>query len=321
MIELSNGHRFEFMVASGALAFDGRGWPWEWPLRWIGLLDPHLFTIVTKTITRRPEKGNFHWYNPLDVLRPLKDGWVNAIGLSNSGIDWWIRNCYPRIEKFSYHIVVSFASEDRDECLEMAQMLNNCEVQALEFNASCPSANPELLRNSNKVIEICRALKEVSRHPLILKLNYIQNYLQIAKETEGMVEGLSINSVPWKIVFGERISPLTKYGGGGVSGKIAQSFTWKMVEDLIKNTSTPVIGPSVWEYEDIEELKRHGAQAISFGSIFLRHPWKPTIFVKRWMNEQKLRSFQIPTSQLPSLVGLFYRVIPSFSLDFILKLR
>lgn len=33
MIELSNGHRFEFVAASGALAFDGRGWPWEWPLR------------------------------------------------------------------------------------------------------------------------------------------------------------------------------------------------------------------------------------------------------------------------------------------------
>ena len=61
MIRLSNGREFEYMAASGALAYDGRGWWWEWPLRWCGLLDPSLFTIVTKTLTRHPRRGNLRW--------------------------------------------------------------------------------------------------------------------------------------------------------------------------------------------------------------------------------------------------------------------
>ena len=71
MLTLSNGHSFTFMAASGALAFDGEGWPWEQPLRCLGLLDPSLFTIVTKTLTRHPRKGNLRWYNPFRVVRPL----------------------------------------------------------------------------------------------------------------------------------------------------------------------------------------------------------------------------------------------------------
>ncbi len=45
MITLSNGHCFEYMVASGALGFDGNGWPWERPLVALGLIKPELFTI------------------------------------------------------------------------------------------------------------------------------------------------------------------------------------------------------------------------------------------------------------------------------------
>ena len=105
MIELSNGHRLEFVAASGSLAFDGRGWPWEWPLRWVGLLDPHLFTIVVKTLFPDQWKGNLRWSHPWDVVKFISQegneinplmalaiprligGAINAIGLTNSGFD------------------------------------------------------------------------------------------------------------------------------------------------------------------------------------------------------------------------------------------
>ena len=32
MIKLSNNHSFDFVVASGALGFTGKGWWWEKPL-------------------------------------------------------------------------------------------------------------------------------------------------------------------------------------------------------------------------------------------------------------------------------------------------
>ena len=57
MIILSNGHCVEYVVASGSLAFDGKGWPWERPLVWLGLIKPELFTTFIKSLTLAPRAG------------------------------------------------------------------------------------------------------------------------------------------------------------------------------------------------------------------------------------------------------------------------
>lgn len=58
-----------------------------------------------------------------------------------------------------------------------------------------------------------------------------------------------------------------------------------MVAELSRETKIPIIGPSVWEYEDISRVKSLGASAVHFGAIFFQ-AWKPTSYVKRWMREQ-----------------------------------
>ncbi|MBI5466174.1 MAG: hypothetical protein HY974_02715, partial [Candidatus Kerfeldbacteria bacterium] len=62
MIQLANGHQLEFLAASGSLAFDGFGWPWEQPARWLKFWDPSVFTVVLKTLTFDPRSGNQRWY-------------------------------------------------------------------------------------------------------------------------------------------------------------------------------------------------------------------------------------------------------------------
>lgn len=287
MITLSNKHSFEFMAASGALAFDGRGWLWEQPLRWAGLLKPELFTIVTKSLTLNPRRGNLRWWNPLRCVRLIRGGTVNAVGLTNPGVEEWVGDIYPRVAeataKQGWSFVASIAGEDLQEYMEMAIRLKDClGLKALEINASCPNSPSALAQNSQVVIDTAKALKYVAPWPLILKLSYTHDYVKIAKALEGVVEAISINSVPWPVTFPKKKSPLAKFGGGGVSGQAAQTFTWKIVRDLVRETSTPVIGAGVWEYGDIAKLFSMGAKAIAFGSIFLRYPWKPTRFVQKW---------------------------------------
>jgi dihydroorotate dehydrogenase len=89
------------------------------------------------------------------------------------------------------------------------------------------------------------------------------------------------------MIFPDKPSPLAHLGGGGVSGRVAQPFTWKLVKDLVALSETPVIGPSVWRYQDIAELRLLGAKAISFGSLFMSRPWRPTLFVRREMESRK----------------------------------
>ncbi len=274
------------MAASGALAWDGRGWPWEWPLRWTGLLDPELFTIVVKTLTRQPRTGNLRWSHPWSVVKNKKAGVVNAIGLTNPGIDWWIEKIAPRIPE-KYKLIASIEANDEKDTVEMVQKLQGTPVLGVELNFSCPNTPDREASSAEKITKIARHAARVSSLPILIKLSYTHDYLKLAKdlETDPKIEAVSINSIPWNLVYPETPSPLARYGGGGVSGKIIQSFTWKMVQEISTISRIPVIGPSVWEYEDVERLKTLGARAISFGSVFVRHPWRPTSYVRRWIRE------------------------------------
>lgn len=286
MITLSNGHRFNYMAASGALAFDGKGWPWEQPLRAFGLLDPSLFTVVMKTVTREPRKGNLRWSNPWDCIKLIPGGTVNAVGLTNPGIEWWCRKIGPKVDSKKIPLVGSILGTPQ-ELVEMAGMMNEFDLIGLEVNASCPNTGDDLLKNTGVVIHGCEVVREVSRFPVFHKLSVVHDISTIVREVVagGLAEAFSINSVPWAKVFPGVTSPLAKYGGGGVSGKVAQKFTWPLVVQLKNMTDIPVIGPSVWDFEDIETLRRFGADAISFGSIFLKYPWRPTLYVRRDMKQ------------------------------------
>lgn len=289
MIELSNGHRFEYMAASGALAFDGRGWPWEWPLRWLGLLDPTCFTVVTKTLTRAPRRGNLRWSHPWGVVRCVAGGTVNAIGLTNPGIDWWLRHVGPRVAGFRHQLVVSIHADAAAPCAEMARRLDSLPIVGIELNASCPNIGEDPRDNTQAIIATVQAVRAVTRHPLILKLGVTNDSLAIVKAVRPAIAAVAINSVPWHVAFPGQLSPLGHWGGGGVSGRAAQSHNWQLVQDLVEHTSIPVIGPSVWHYDDIARLRRLGAKAVSFGALFLRYPWRPTAYVRRDRREHQLR--------------------------------
>jgi len=288
VITLSNGHSFTFIAASGALAYDGRGWPWEWPLRWAGLIDPGLFTVVTKTLTRHPRRGNLRWYNPLRCIRPLPAGAVNAVGLTNPGIEWWCREVAPTIAKKRYRLIVSLEAEEEkglSEMIGMVEKVRSDNLVAIELNASCPNTFKEGERSTSRTIALCHAAKKMTALPLLLKIGVTHDPLTLARELPQIIEAFQINSVPWSIAFPQKVSPLSRFGGGGVSGRIAQKWTWKVAGELAAAGPIPVVGPSPWDYEDIGELFRLGAKAISFGSVFLWHPWRPTLFVRRWMRD------------------------------------
>lgn len=289
MIKLSNGHAFEYMAASGALSFNGKGWLWEQPWRWIGLLDPTLFTSVTKTLTLRPKEGNLRWYNPFQCLRLVNGGVVNAVGLSNPGVDWWCKKIGPSVKSTKIPLVASIFGEP-EELAEIARILNNFDLVGLEINASCPNTETCILQDTARVIASCKAVKTNSHLPLILKVSVTHDVSLIVKEIENLVEAISINSVPWAIVFPNRQSPLESLGGGGVSGKAAQPFTWGLVHKLTKLTVVPIIAPSVWDFDDLGKVRGLGAKAVSFGSVFMCHPWRPTLYIRK---ERRLRQLRV----------------------------
>jgi len=222
-------------------------------------------------------------------VRLISGGVVNAVALSNPGIEWWCKKIGPSVNSKKIPLVASIFGEP-EELAEMAGTLNSFDLVGLEINTSCPSTE---LQDTARVIASCEAVKTNSRLPLILKVSVTHDVSQIVKEVENLVEAISINSVSWKIVFPNRRSPLEILGGGGVSGKVAQPFTWGLVQKLTKLTAIPVIGPGIWGFSDLEKVRNLGAKAISFGSIHLRLPFGPalpTLYVRK---ERKLKQLRV----------------------------
>ncbi|HFC11003.1 MAG TPA: hypothetical protein ENJ75_02320 [Candidatus Kaiserbacteria bacterium] len=286
MIVLSNGHSFEYIVASGAMGFDGRGWLWERPLVRLGFIKPELFTTVLKTLTWYPRNGNLRWWKPWECIKSIPGGSVNKVSLTNKGIRHWINEIAPNIDFKKFPIVGSVFG-DVGKIVELTREFNAFDFVALEVNGSCPNVDDSSeIQQAESIIRCVRMAKSVSRHPVIVKASVSQNYLAIARGLVGVAEAISLNSVPWEVAFhnGEetplwRLMNKTGGGGGGVSGKPAQKENWKAVKALATQGALPVIAPGIMEFSDMDFVRSIGASAVSFGAIHLPTKGKPwTLF-------------------------------------------
>lgn len=283
MIKLSNGYELEFLAASGALGFNGKGYWWEYPLKVFNMFDTSLFTTVTKTLTYLPEKGNCKKYNYFSCVKFLKNGVLNAMGLPNPGIYKWAQ------DNAKFNGIVSIYPDDNDYILRQTlRELNKLDIKGIELNISCPNikSNDHILGFEEHYIErMLMTAKENTDIPIILKMSVNNRIENLLPNIEKYVDAFAINSIPWTFVYPYTVSPFESLGGGGLSGKIIQPYIWKFIEELTKMTNVPIIGCSVWDYDDIDRLYNIGCKAISFGSIFLRYPWRPTIFVRRYKDK------------------------------------
>lgn len=300
-ITLSNGHRFSWMTASGALGFDGRGWPWEQPLVASGLINTKLFTIVLKTLTEEPRVGNLKLTSPWKCIQPIDGGWVNKVGLTNGGVEWCVRHVAPHIKWGNLSLVASIQGDNVAEAAYLAKRLCVYPFKGMEVNLSCPNtghANADAVAAID-IVDAASDEASKGRIPVGVKLGVGQQYLAIARELarRNLGEYISINTVPWEL-YSQGDSPLkplqdrlrTKAspnggGGGGVSGRAAQASNWLAMKAIIDDEVTrkiPVVGPSIWCYDDIERVFKMGAKAASFGSIHIARPLAPTNYVRRW---------------------------------------
>jgi dihydroorotate dehydrogenase len=105
---------------------------------------------------------------------------------------------------------------------------------------------------------------------------------------EGIADAVhAINAVPWRLVFGERPSPLARLGGGGVSGEPIRPFVREAVQQLRMHTRLPIIaGGGIYTLQDLDELWALGARAFSIGTLFLRAPLQPNRLVRAWRTRQ-----------------------------------
>ena len=278
MIEFFNGHKFDFGCASGALGFYGNGWWFEQPWRWIGLLRPEEFTIITKTLTYYPRKGNLRWYAPWRAVRFIENGVVNCVGLTNPGFRWWLSKPYQYTQKKGYKVIPSLAPDTLAEAKEMALAFNGLKIVGIQLNV-CPNTE---WKSIDLICSIVSEFLKYTEHPTTLKLG--ENYLRVCQELDTRLTAFElINSVPYE-QFYSCPSPLEKYGyKGSVSGgKIRYHARTALVTAKKSGIKTPIIsGGANDSYEEVKWRLEHDADGIVFGTLYIKKAWLPNVIVSK----------------------------------------
>lgn len=285
MLTLPNGFSFDFCCASGALGFDGKGWWWEAPLRWLGVLRPSEFAIIAKTVTFAPRKGNLRMYAPWRCVRLIPGGAVNAVGLTNMGYEAWIRDYYPRAIRRGYDLIASVQPHNAREGAAMGRALAGLNLRAVEVNLSCPNTNDKYDPQ-----EVIGSVKDnVGKLPVIAKLG-AHRLMEVITLIDPWVDAYDlINTIPWPDVFKDTPSPLAKYNlVGGVSGEPIRQEARNAIAKATLVTKKPIIsGGGIDSAEECVTRKFLGASAFSLGTVFLRKPWRPNRIVSEYRSLQK----------------------------------
>lgn len=91
----------------------------------------------------------------------------------------------------------------------------------------------------------------------------------------------AINTIPWKIVYPDKVSPLADVGGGGVSGGPAKNLSLEYNGGLRKRIKIPIItGCGVTSLDDVERFKDIGANSVSMCTIVRRNPEEATKIIR-----------------------------------------
>jgi dihydroorotate dehydrogenase (NAD+) catalytic subunit len=237
-----------------------------------------LGALVTKSITLNPRLGH-----PPPRTAEVSSGMLNAIGLANVGIDKFIKEKLPFLEKQETKVIVNVAGSKLEEYVEVCSRLNDCErVDMIELNISCPNvsegglefgAHPQM---TQKAIE---AVKKVFSRPLIAKLSpNVTSIVEIAKAAEqGGADAFSlINSLIGTSIDIETWRPRLTNNKGGLTGPAVKPIALAMVNAVYSACKLPIIGiGGISNANDVVEFLLSGATAVQIGTALFIQPDAP----------------------------------------------
>ncbi|MGB8658091.1 MAG: dihydroorotate dehydrogenase [Candidatus Zixiibacteriota bacterium] len=225
--------------------------------------------VITKSITLDPREGN---PPPRTVETP--SGMLNAIGLTNLGVDRFIREKLPFLRKLKTRIIVNVAGRTIPEYVEVVKRLSRCKgIDMLEINISCPNVKEGGLAfgaRCESAYDCIRQAKDHSPFPIIAKLSpNVTNIVGIAESVQKAgADAISlINTLVGMAIDVEKRRPILGNITGGLSGPAIKPVALAMVWKVAKAVDLPVIGiGGIMNTQDALEFFLAGACMIQIGT-------------------------------------------------------
>jgi dihydroorotate dehydrogenase len=291
-------------LSAGSLNFFRDGY---WYDDWFKVLVPGFkmidkISFVAKTTTLNPRIGNMPLdknFRPQELkpecikVYPFSGTILNAVGLSGPGAkvlfeaDKWQKLTQPFFISF---MAVGLSQAERIDEMKgfvdlLSAYLDKFAVPiGLQINVSCPNAGhntADLAREAIMFLEQAASLGI----PIDLKVNTLVR-TEVVREVQDsrLCDVLTIsNTIPygtagvnWEKLFHQKQSPLQKFGGGGLSGKVILPLVLRKISEL---RSSGIILPfkgsgGILRASDVEAMKMAGANAVEIGSVLILRPWR-----------------------------------------------
>ncbi len=231
--------------------------------------------IVTKSISLNPRKGN-----PPQRVVETTGGMLNAIGLANVGLEKFISEKLPFLEKVNSTLICNIAAGTVEEYVECVRILDDYTIiKAFEINVSCPNVKEGGLifgNNINAVAEITEKVRSETEKPVIIKLSpnvaNISDFARVAKE-RGADAVSAINTLVGTSFDIYTRKPKIKNITGGLSGPAIKPVALAKVLEISRNVDIPVIGiGGITNWKDAVEFMIAGASAFQLGTVNFVNP-------------------------------------------------
>lgn len=224
---------------------------------------------IVKGTTLEPREGN-----PYPRMIETPSGMLNAVGLQNKGVDYFINTIYPRIKDIDSKMVVNVSGAKIEDYIEVCNRLSELEnLEAIEVNISCPNVKQGGMAfgtTCDGAAQVTKAVRDAWKRTLIVKLSpNVTDITEIAKavESEGADAVSLINTMLGMAIDVEKRKPYLSTITGGLSGPAVRPVAVRMVWQTVKAVKIPVIGlGGIMNGRDAMEFILAGATAVQIGT-------------------------------------------------------
>ena len=228
-----------------------------------------LGAIIVKGTTLAPRQGN-----PYPRMAETPSGMLNAVGLQNKGVDYFVDHIYPEVQKIGTAIIVNVSGSCIDDYVQTASIINTLDdIPAIELNISCPNVKQGGMAfgvTPESAAQVVSAVRKAYDKTLIVKLSpNVTDITEIARAVEGAgADSVSlINTMLGMAIDAEKRRPILSTVTGGMSGPAVKPVALRMVWQTAKAVKIPVIGlGGICSATDAIEFLLAGASAIQIGT-------------------------------------------------------
>ena len=225
--------------------------------------------IIVKGTTTEHREGN-----PYPRMAETPSGMLNAVGLQNKGVDYFVKEIYPLIRAIDTNMIVNVNGSSVDTYVECAERIAPLEhIPAIELNISCPNVKQGGMAfgiSATSAAEVVRAVRKAYPKVLIVKLTpNVTDITEIARaaEAEGADAVSLINTFLGMAIDVETRIPLLSTITGGLSGPCIKPIALRMVWQTAHTVKIPVVGiGGISSWQDAVEFMLAGATAVQLGT-------------------------------------------------------